>query len=311
MPASGRELPGLIGWQGLRVQVPADWDIAAISGDWTAGYLRIDDREATRAEIKWAQSQVNTSKALDTYLRQLKKKTRGRVEIERGVKVVSKRSQPDKSLSGFSWQSEQGRARGVIWRCRHCGRTVIAQVMGRGDENVEALARDVLTTLQDHPVEGVATWAAYGLVVQIPGDFRLESQRLMAAYIEMVFAERKRRLRVTRWGMASLQLAEASLSDWLAYQYRTRRDIVWKAEPVEIRGHQGLLLDGHVRRRFHGTRRLLEGLVRWRRPVAFQGQVWHCPESERVFGVDCVAREGEAGELAAQVAESIPCHRSE
>jgi len=269
--------------------------------------LRIDDAESTRVEIKWSQSQVDTSKALEKYLRQLKKKTRGRVEIDRTVKVLPKRAKPDKALSGFAWESTQ-RGRGVIWRCRRCGRTVIAQVIGPPGEALEALAHDVLATLEDHPVDGMATWAAYGFICQVPEAFRLESQRLMAAYIELKFAERKRRIRAVRWGMASVQLARMPLKEWVEGQFGTRRDVWFRAEAAEVRGHDGVVLTGHVRRRFHGMRRFFERLVRWRRPIEFAGQVWQCPESERIFGVDSIDRDGEAGGVAAQVAASIPCH---
>lgn len=300
-------MTGVIGWHGLCIEVPAGWEIGAIGGDWNTGYLRIDDQEAARVEIKWAQSQVDTNKALQRYLRQLKKKTRGRVEIDRSAKVVPKRAKPGKSLSGFAWEAGQ-RGRGVIWRCRSCERTVIAQVMGRPGEDLETLAREVLSTLEDHPVDGVATWAAYGLVCQVPEKFRLESQRLMAAYIELNFAERRRRIRVVRWGMASVQLARMSLLEWAEGQFGTRRDIVSRARPSEVRGHDGVVLSGHLRRRLHGTRRFFERMFRWRRPIDLSGQVWHCPESERIFAVDSIDREGEAAGVADRVAASIPCH---
>jgi hypothetical protein len=304
---SATALTGVIGWHGMRLRVPAGWEIGAIGGDWNAGYLRIDDPETTRVEIKWAQSQGDTSKALERYLRQLRKKTRGRVEIDRSAKVVPKRAKPGKSLSGFAWEAGQ-RARGTIWRCRECGRTVIAQVIGRPGDDLETLAREVLTTLQDHPTGGVATWAAYGLVCQVPEAFRLESQRLMAAYIELNFAERGRRIRVVRWGMASVQLAKTSLREWTESQYHGRRDVYARTRPAEIRGHEGVMLAGHLRRRLHGSRRFLERLVRWRRPIEFASQVWHCPESERIFAVDSIDREGEAAGVADAVAASIPCH---
>ncbi|KPJ64762.1 hypothetical protein AMK68_00665 [candidate division KD3-62 bacterium DG_56] len=269
--------------------------------------MRIDDSESTRVEIKWSQSQVHTGKALERYLRQLRKKTRGRVEIDRTAKVLPKRAKPDKHLSGFAWDSGQ-RGRGVIWRCRRCGRTVIAQVMGHPGEDVEALARDVLATLEDHPIDGMITWAAYGFICQVPEAFRLESQRLMAAYIELNFAERKRRIRVVRWGMASVQLARLSLKEWVEGQFGSRRDVWLRTAASQVRGHEGVVLTGHVRRRLHSTRRFFERLVRWRRPIEFAGQVWHCPESERIFGVDSIDREGQAAAVAAQVAASIPCH---
>ena len=58
----------VFGWQGITARLPEDWHLAALGGDRKAGYLRLDDSERPRLEIKWSDASVDIDKALDKYL---------------------------------------------------------------------------------------------------------------------------------------------------------------------------------------------------------------------------------------------------
>ena len=44
------------GWAGITLSIPDSWEIAGISGDQKAGYLRLDDENMPRLELKWSES---------------------------------------------------------------------------------------------------------------------------------------------------------------------------------------------------------------------------------------------------------------
>jgi hypothetical protein len=296
------------GWQGITVRVPADWTLGAIGGDYKQGYARLDDPSMPRLEVKWSDQNVNLDRALDKYLAKLGKGRRGRkVQIDDKVRILSRRSKPHKKLRGFSWSGRE-RAEGVIWRCDTCKRTVIAQVILAPGERDRALARDILSSLEDHGRDGLITWALYGLQFDAPDHLRLERQKLMAGYLELAFAAGRRKLRVCRWGMADVALADRDLQHWYEVDQVRRRDVVWDCEPEDVKGHDGLVVDGHRRRFGHRPRRVVERLMRLRIASDFDGRVWHCPESNRIYAVESVHHEDLQSVL--DVVESVPCHGS-
>lgn len=289
--------------------MPADWTLGAIGGDHKSGYARLDDANMPRLELKWSEAEVNLDRALDKYLARLGRKSRrAEIRIDDKARVISRRSKPDKRLRGFSWSGRE-RGCGVIWRCNHCRRTVIAQVILPPRERDESLARRILTSLEDHGTDGRATWALYGIQFAAPEGFRLERQKLMAGYLELAFTAGKRRtLRVCRWGMADVALAERDLQHWYEVNQVRRRDVVWDCEPLEVKGHDGLRVFGHRRRFLHRLRRAAERWSRLRIASDFAGRVWHCPQSNRIYNVEAVHHDN--AQLVADVVESVACHEA-
>ena len=294
------------GWQGITARVPADWTLAAIGGDRKRGYVRLDDPHMPRLEVKWSEQDVDLDRALRKYLASVGKRGRRRgVRVADNARVISRRSKPNKKLRGFAWSGPE-RAEGVIWKCEKCGRTVIAQVVSPAGERQDALVREVLTSVEDHARDGRIAWALYGLAFEAPEEFHLERQKLMAGYLELAFAAGKRKLRVCRWGMADVALAERDLQHWYEVEQVRRRDVVWDCEPAEVKGHDGLEVTGHRRRPLHRARRAAERLLRLRIASDFDGRVWHCPQSNRIYGVEGVHHE--QAQIVLDVIESVSCH---
>lgn len=296
----------LFGWQGMTARVPADWTLGAIGGDYKSGYARLDDAFMPRLELKWSEQEVNLDRALERYLAKLGKRGRGRgVAIDDKARVISRRSKPHKKLRGFSWSGRE-RATGIIWKCDQCKRTVIAQVIAAPGEEGEALAREILTSLEDHGRDGRITWALYGLAFEAPERFRLERQKLMAGYLELAFAAGRRTLRVCRWGMAEVALTQRDLQHWYEVEQVRRRDVIWDCEPQQVKAHDGLRVHGHRRRLLHRPRRAAERLLRLGIASDFDGRVWHCPQSNRIYSVESVHHQD--AETMLEVVESVGCH---
>jgi hypothetical protein len=306
-PESEHTLAALIGWQGITARVPATWNIGAIGGDRKAGYLRVDGLEMPRLEVKWSQGSVDIERALDKYLKALTTGRTGRaaIEIERGVRLISRRARPDKRLSCFAWRGPQ-QAYGLIWRCQVCKRTVIAQVLGRNDEDLAPLAREVLGNLDDHSGDDSDTWSLYDLVCRVPRDFVLESQKLMAGLVELDFARGQQRLRVRRLGMAEIVLGKGSLLEWARIDVNKRKEVWCDGEAIQFKGHEAARLTGERRRLLGFLRTPAERLARIRNAVSFSGLVWHCRPSNHLYGVELIYGGDDA--VLSQVADSVVCH---
>lgn len=302
------ELDTLLGWQGITARVPADWNLGALGGDVRSGYLRVDDDRMPRLEIKWAGGNTNITQALDRYLRQLGKTGRKQsgIRVQRETRLVSNRQQPGKRLECFSWQGEGKQAHGLIWRCQECRRIVIAQVLGPGGEDLAPLAKGILGSLGDHGSDGWYTWGLYGLTVRVPKEFELTKPKLMSGYLDLQFEAGRRRLRVTRWGMAQMALGDRSAQHWVELEYLKRRDVRWAAKRGDDAEHDSALLVGERRRPLHWPRKMVERLLHLGIPINFSGKVWHCEHSNRIYAVEEVHLPGR--QVWPEVVRSIECH---
>ena len=64
------------GWAGITLSIPDSWEIAGISGDQKAGYLRLDDENMPRLELKWSESKRKKNDlhaVLDEYFKLVRK----------------------------------------------------------------------------------------------------------------------------------------------------------------------------------------------------------------------------------------------
>ena len=57
----------------MKFDVPADWSLAVVDGDRTNGYVRLDDEDIVRLELKWEKpkGRVVLSQIVDRYLQEL------------------------------------------------------------------------------------------------------------------------------------------------------------------------------------------------------------------------------------------------
>ena len=314
MAANNHEFPQLIGWDGITVRVPDDWSLASVSADEKEGYLRVDGRDMPRLEIKWVTSPdfVDLDQTVDKYLRTVKKGTKAddqQFSVQRDVRVVSKRQMQKDGLATFAWRAQQ-QAYGAAWICKQCERTVIAQVLGRPDDDeLRDTAQRVITSIGDHPVDGWVTWAAYDFVCQIPEGFALTNQQMYSALLKFSFTRDTETIEVGRWGMAETLLDDKTLDDWLQSKLRKElRQHSPRSEETQFRGHPAVA--------FSGTRMpLLSGVKRFVRHILGQpaadkllGHAWHCPPQNKIYVLYGLF-DAQNYELADQIRDRIECHK--
>jgi len=249
------------GWQGLRVEIPADWELVGLSKehDPDQGYLRLDDALHPRLEIKWrahAQRQFDIRKSLDEYLASARKSYRGKsgeMDVARDVALIPQTEKnaaffANREVSFFSWRGQLN-AYGAIWLCHQCRRVVMSQVIGtRTETTFKALSVRVLQSLRCHGEEKTNLWTAYGLSVEVPRAFRLDKLQLLNGYILFSFDDGSRRLAVERYGLADQLLRGNSLESWFRRAYgKSLRGLAFVIEATDhaltVEGRTARLLD--------------------------------------------------------------------
>jgi len=302
------------GWQGLTVEIPEDWEMGGLSGDYKSGYLRLDDGDIPRLELKWSKAKrkkPDLQKVLDEYFKLVRKdfKKKGpSLNIKRNINLIKEESfSENRTASFFSWKSNV-RANGAIWHCHECKRIVVVQVIGHLKENIRDNTLRILKSISDHPAGYTNLWSAYQLNVEIPRRYRLDKQKLMSGYLLLSFVDGSRTIAVERYGPADVLLKEDDLEDWFRKTYsKAVRGYGFSIEKTSTESDETIELDGSRTRTIDKVPMspvLLADKVM--RRTSFAAQVWRCHKSNRIFSVRVVLK-GDAAKVAKEAADSIQC----
>lgn len=340
MPSLDTALQTVVGWQGVRCVLPPDWNVAGFSMERESGYLRIDapSDSSLTVQIRWTdagapdvktpyhvlakrvrkllrrpepkQAQIDLKANLDKFLKEIakqSKKSREKLDAHSKPERVEREDGKRRSIN-FSW-SGAGKGQGKIWHCQVCNRVLVAQVVGMGkDQNaIAAIASRLFQSLEDHTDDGFDLWALYDLQVGIPDGFRLESQKLLSGYLHLAFQRGAERIVVDRWGLANITLKKFTVAEWFANHAQVNLRSLQKREET--------LANGHTITRFSGKLSVLSRLVAIRQarfslrgvPTRFEGGVWHCPESNKIYSVQ-IWRQTRAEKIWEEVLSRCVCH---
>ncbi|MCJ7752717.1 MAG: hypothetical protein MUQ65_16795, partial [Armatimonadetes bacterium] len=196
----------LIGWHGISVRVPEDWTLGAMGCDRKAGYLRVDDEQMPRLQVKWSRGRIDLARKREEYTQRLtvgKRKRPTGLEVSTDIRVISHRSKPKKEMVAFAWRGPQC-GMGLLWNCEVCERALIAQISWPAEEDYQEPAREVLRSLDDHAVGGWEMWGYDGLAFLAPEKYEIVSWKRMTRYLELQLADGAVKLKVARWGMVPL-----------------------------------------------------------------------------------------------------------
>lgn len=226
----------LIGWQGVTITVPEQWNFVQFGGDHMAGHFSLTDDDGPRLELRWETPEraVDLEKSVADFVKRiggdLKKKKHSFEEVP-NLQLLAKAKKRKAQLASFGWKSDGatlGQGYGVAWQCEKCRRVVVAQTIGRGGERpgkLQNLASEVFGSMECHGSGGWETWSVFGLRVEIPEEFRLDKARLLTGRIEfdwtrgatrgmMAYFARDERIALSRHALANVLLQNESLHDW-------------------------------------------------------------------------------------------------
>lgn len=329
----------VVGWQGVRCQLPPDWNVTGFSMERESGYLRIDSpgegnvtvqirwTDASKPDVKtfyhvlaphvrrWLRRpppptpKIDLKANLEKFLKDIAKQSKKSGEkLDASMKPEKEEGESgERRAMNFSW-SGNGRGQGKIWYCSHCNRVLVAQVVGLGKEQntIANIASRLFSTLSDHSTNGYDLWALYDLQVEIPEGFRLTSQRLLSGQIQLVFQRGAERIVVDRWGLANVTLKKFKLKEWFANNALSSLKRCTMTESEEA---------GHERVRYVGKlslvtrlRAIREARLSLRKvPSCYEAETWHCPESNKIYAIQ-VWRHARSLDVWDEVVRRCVCH---
>ena len=304
-----------LGWSGITLELPEDWELSGLSGDDKSGYLRLEDADMPRLELKWSESKQkkpDLQKVLDDYFKLVRKNYKRKdtnLHIQRNVNLIKDEEFfKDREVVFFNWKGDF-RASGVIFHCQTCKRITIVQVMGHLKENIKETTSRILSSVQDHP-EGQATlWSAYQLNAEVPRRYRLDKHKLLSGYLLFSFVDGSRKVSIERYGVADVTLKEQDLEEWFRGRYaKAIRGYGFSIESSNGDAEDRLTLIGEetrlVDRVPFGPALAIDKIMRRK---TFAVNLWHCHHSNRIYVVQAIAKQ-DAARTAEEIAASIRCH---
>lgn len=264
-------------WQGIRIETPPDWSLGSVNGDARKGRFRLDDEELVRLEAQWERGRDRTDLGplVENHIRGLQRAAKKQKITFRSERDVAIALPPDLEATCFEWRGDY-KAYNLLTFCPECKRVLLVRVLARSGERLRPVAARVFESLRDHPSQGVTPWAVYGLELEVPERFALETSALTLQRIELVFRSGRDQAAAARFSLAEMQLRNTTLEDWFTRRYEKelracRRMLV---EEEEYRGHEALRFTANP----GGG---LLGLLS--RPQTLVGRIWRCPEEDKIL----------------------------
>jgi hypothetical protein len=333
----GREAH-LFGWQGITLFTPCDWSLAAFSGDYSKGNLRLADEDGVRLELLWERPKQtpNVARSIELLLQNIAreaKKKKHAFEAVGSVTLLSRarREHADKEqISSFGWIGDKADVAahgfGAAWYCPQSERVIVAHVLGRAvqsPDKTRRLAAEVLNSCRSHAEGGWQTWSVFDLQLEVPEEFHLVAAKLQTGRLELdwervkapdplqflsprTWATRPERIGLRRLSAANVVLENESLEEWARRVARFMFKPYSLGAPVAERvlGTEGFRMKGalrDLRRRWRGQ--IFDWLLR-RRRAAPSARVWRDEEANKLFVLLCDL-ENQNAHVANDVLDSI------
>jgi len=265
-----RREDNLFAWRGVSVNLPREWSPGMIQDKRKSGYVRIEDRESVRMELKWNVMQAGFSTSVD--------KT-----VEEATRIASKAGEDIKVKRDLRWNipREMGGeffSIGGDWNAYYLLATrgdlgVYLRVMGKPGEDIAETAREVLESLRVSA--GARTrWAVFGLDTHLPADYEVEKHSLVTGHISMRFRNGVNVLVLDRYSLADIALGDKTLERWLTVKhYKMLDNYRTESETTRTKGHEAA--------RISGTKKLRLSMLRKPKFIELSG--WVCDKLNRMF----------------------------
>lgn len=252
-------------WHGLRLELPADWEVLEFAKNPRRGRLVFADADDFRLEVTWQEASTPPEW--------------GRLLADYAARLHDAGWETDEPEKLGPWHTLGARGRRqVTWRAmRHfpeAGR--LLELVGNVEHRTDAAAaRDaVLSAIDwDEPPTEVRRWRAFGLEVRLPEPLALATCEVWPAHVKIEFGAADQRVTCERRGLVPRWLRGDGVSGWLREGLAGDARVL-REESTHDEAGTGLWLRADERQG-----RGLLGTLR-RRPVT--ARAWRCPQCDRV-----------------------------
>ncbi|MFC1817369.1 hypothetical protein ACFL0M_15885 [Thermodesulfobacteriota bacterium] len=197
-----------IAWNGIRFLAPPDWEIGQIGNQ----YLMLEQASAPILEMKWGHIRGTFSHR--TYFQRLavlQKGQPGNTFSEYTLPGNWEKALGSYEAIGFSWRGETIGGKGLILYCPTCMNATLIQFYQNDNAKTDTIPQHLLATFQDHRPDDQMRWSVFDIRATMPANLKIVRYRFEAGQFELAFASKAHTIFLTRWGPASILLADRNL----------------------------------------------------------------------------------------------------
>ncbi len=196
-----------IAWDGLTLEVPADWEPTVILRD----YLLFESDSAPACEIKWRQG--GASFAPDRILNRFRR-TLGRDAAISGWALPDTWQQrcPSLTVSGFRLTQAGRQNVGILIFCPACRRTTLLRFYDE-PERIAKTACHILASLADHSPEETQPWSIFDIRALLPTGTKPVSHEFLPGRFTLCFNWKGTTVTLYRFRPAAAILQKQGLAE--------------------------------------------------------------------------------------------------
>ncbi len=257
-------------WRGLRVDHPADWEIALASGYGEPGRCAFADRSYHRLDIRWRK--VKRPPNLELTLE------KHRLDAKGETRELKPLPSAPAGWHGYVRKAPPGTIVHAIKLLRDQRMLVEATVVWpkRRDIGMESA---ILASVDVDASGDRRLWRAMGISLELSSKFDLRKSESKVGRVKWEFATDEKsgpQLSVERLAMPDYWLKGAPLRDWLDDDLAAQKEIIDR-RLVTVGNHRGCSVTSLSK---IGAVASLRGLHRLRLDLA-----WQCPVESRIYRI--------------------------
>ncbi|MFH1139904.1 MAG: hypothetical protein V1816_27815 [Pseudomonadota bacterium] len=192
-------------WNGLSLEVPAEWRLGTID----LRYLAFEDERGPTLEAKW--STIKGRFDFKKNFRRLAGPVGGKNNLQIfPLPAAWAGALAGFEVQGFSWAGGELSGRGVVTFCPTCRTAALLHFFHR--PNVDDLAPKILASFRDHRDDGKTEYAVFDIKTRVPREFVLQAKKFQPGWFELNFTgPDKSAVKFLRFGPANILLSGSGL----------------------------------------------------------------------------------------------------
>ncbi len=299
------------GWRLFQIRVPEDWEMTAEGGGRGRTYIRLEDEQMVRLEVRWddisPKKEPNVKKSLDSFLNELKERVeKANLKFTRlGLREIEVAGH-----EGYLYHVRGGgELLGASWYCNDSRRLFVVQVHFRTEEyeRMREIFQSLLESVVCHGRKWW-TWSVYAFRFELPEEYELYNYRLLSMYGRLSFRSKRDVWYVFAYqGMANVILEErynGDLKKWFKDAYL--KEALKQYSYYKLAEEHKLSLKGH-----EGRRLIFKPRLSFLKKIVLDSFLWLCDVSNRILVMSVVAPEKVHSVISSEkerVLESFTCH---
>ncbi len=254
-----------IGWDGILLQVPADWHPAAVYTD----YLLFEEHYRPVFALKW--QQIKGRFEAEGILKKLQKSL-GQAELTPWQPPTGWRPHLKSFIhQGFHWQGAGGKGTGLLLYCQESRRALLLQFY-REDEGLLSIFERLLANLQARQQGEKLLWSVFDMAIELPREAQLTEHEFLPGSFRLLFSLPEGKLTFYRFKPAAELLRKQSLSAF-GCKIADGAALEQEENPLQAQWQKNPGPGHHLLARLRG------------KPACSTVRLWVLPEKNVIFGL--------------------------